>query len=137
MCSNVFIEDNFRPLYIHFLDFGKMPAWQAGRTKGQYWKYLVWGSLTVTTQQVWTAAKLGRQFCPVFFMVSFGVHDMSEDENKTFCSLESLKYLSFWKVLLLSQESFHLLPLPFVSVIPQKFKKAYLGIYLWLILSVW
>jgi len=34
-----------------------------------------------------------RQLCPVFLMVSFGVPDVSEDENKTFWSLESLKCL--------------------------------------------
>lgn len=64
-----------------FLGSGRVPAWQTARTKGQYWKYLVWGILTVTTQQVWTAAKLDKS---VQFSSCFRVPDVSDSENKTF-----------------------------------------------------
>lgn len=70
-CVRMFSWRTISDLFVQvFLCFGKMPAWQAGRTKGQYWKYLVWDSLIVTTQQVWNASKLDRQLCPVLFMVS-------------------------------------------------------------------
>lgn len=68
-------------------------------------------------------------------MASFGVPDVSEDENKTFWSLESLKCLRqsgiFRNIVtLVPGISLPAPPITFVSGIPQKLKKAYLGTYL-------